>query len=268
MKDMTLENAMNDTNKRNAKAKAAKRTRLRALVVAAALMMGTQNAYAGWPVIDITSIMGEVRSWIDDTTEYAKEAVRWDDMKKQIDSIRNIFSALNFAIGLAPGEKLVKVDPRYMVEETCGSDTGGLSISTVMAVMGMDIGGDLKKQQQQICVNIQMMQNRKYNESVDFLDRTIKQAETAMAENFASRNGSENSVGSVQAATSDTARLGNQLNVIAQQWNTQVQAYDAYIETMEQRQNLLAKVALKGKRNKLAKDLVQTAALKAALSID
>ena len=268
MKDMTLENAMNDTNKRNAKTKAAKRTRLRAAVLATALLMGTQNAYAGWPVIDITSIMGEVRSWIDDTTEYAKEAVRWDQMKAQIDSIRDVFNALNFAIGLPLGEKLEKVDPKYLVEETCGSDAMGLNLSTVMSVMGMDMNSDLKKQQQQICVNIQMMQNRKFNDSVDFLDKTIREAEKAMLENLGSRMSSKNSVGSVQAATSDSTRLGNQLNVMAQQWGTQMQAYDAYIATMEQRQNLLAKTALKGKRNKLASDLVQTVALKAALSID
>ncbi len=266
MKDMTLENAMNDTMKRNTKAKASKRTRLRATVLAAALLMGTNSAHAGgMPVIDIASIMGQIRGWISDTTQYAKEVTHFDQMKDQIDNIRDIFNMFNFAIGLPDGEALTKVDDRYLVEETCGDGASGMSMSTVMSVLGMDIGSDLKKQQQQICVNIQMMQNRKYNDSVEFLDKTIKQAQAEAFKIMDAAKG--NSVGATSAATREAARLDNELNLLAQQWGTRMQSYDAYIATMETRQNLLAKTALKGKKG-LARDLIQTVTLKAALSID
>lgn len=266
MKDMTLENAMNDTMKRNTKAKAAKRTRLRATVLAAALLMGTNSAHAGgMPVIDFASIMGQIRGWISDTTQYAKEVTHFDQMKEQIDNIRDIFNMFNFAIGLPDGEALTKVNERYLVQETCGDDAAGLSMTTVMSVLGMDVNSDLKAQQQQICVNIQMMQNRKYNDSVEFLDLTIQQAE-AEAMNIM-QAASSNSVGATSAATRDATRLNNKLNLLAQQWGTRMQSYDAYIATMEKRQNLLAKTALKGKK-RLARDLIQTAVLKGALSID
>lgn len=265
MKDMTLENAMNDTMKRNTKAKAAKRTRLRAAVLAAALLMGTNNAYAGMPVIDFSQILGQIRGWISDTTQYAKEVTHFDQMKEQIDNIRDIFNMFNFAIGLPDGEALTKVDDRYLVEETCGDDAAGLSMTTVMSVLGMDITSDLKKQQQQICVNIQMMQNRKYNDSVEFLDKTIKQAQAESLKIMDAGKG--NSVGATSAATREAARLNNELNLLAQNWGTRMQSYDAYIATMEKRQNLLAKTALKGKK-RLARDLIQTAVLKGALSID
>lgn len=265
MKDMTLENAMNDTMKRNTKAKAAKRSRLRAAVLAAALLMGTNNAYAGMPVIDFSQILGQIRGWISDTTQYAKEVTHFDQMKEQIDSIRDIFNMFNFAIGLPEGEALTVVDEKYLVEETCGDGAGGLSMTTVMSVLGMDVTSDLKKQQQQICVNIQMMQNRKYNDSVKFLDLTVKQARAEAMKIFEA--GNSDSVGATTAATRDATRLNNELNLLAQQWGTRMQSYDAYIATMETRQNLLAKTALKGKK-RLARDLIQTAVLKGALSID
>jgi hypothetical protein len=107
-----------------------------------------------------------------------------------------------------------------------------------------------------------------FNDSVDFLDKTIKQAQEAMLENFLARAGTSK-VGGVQSADSDSARLSNQLNTMAQQWATRMQSYDAYIATMEANQNALARTALKGNpKNKFIGDIVQTVALKGALSVD
>jgi hypothetical protein len=267
MSKKTLEGAMNISTNNTTTTRPAKRTRMRAVVLSIAMLLGTQNAYAGMPVIDITSIIGEIRSWISDTTEYAKEAVRWNQMKQQIDEVRAIFNAFNYIVGLPDGAKLEKVPPKYLVEEACGKKAMGFDLRTVASLTGIS-DGDIASQQAQICVNIRMMQNRKYNDSIDFLEETIKKAQEEMYKNFMSRIGS-NKTGAVQAADSDTLRLGNELSVMAQQWGTRMQAYDAYIAGQEQNQNVLAKAALKGNpKNKLLGDLVQTVALKGALSVD
>ncbi len=258
---------MNISTNNTTTTRPAKRTRMRAVVLSIAMLLGTQNAYAGMPVIDITSIIGEIRSWISDTTEYAKEAVRWNQMKQQIDEVRAIFDAFNYIVGLPDGAKLEKVPPKYLVEEACGKKALGFDLKTAVSVLGIS-DGDIAAQQAQICVNIRMMQNRKYNDSVDFLEKTVKQAEEQMYKNFMSRIGS-NKTGAVQAADSDTLRLGNELNMMAQQWGTRMQAYDAYIAAQQENQNVLARAALKGNpKNKLLGDLVQTVALKGALSVD
>jgi hypothetical protein len=267
MKDMTLEHSMNDTKKSRAKVRNRNRARLRACVVAVALAMGTQNAYAGYPVIDITSIMGELRSWWDDTIEYAKEATRWTQIKQQIDEVRAIFDAFNYVMNLPTGQPMKKVAPNYLVAESCGQNSSGFSFKSVLSVVGIT-GEDIKTQQTQICVNIRMIQNQKYNDTVDFLDKTVKEAQEAMLENFMKR-ASSNKGGGVQAADSDTLRLGNELNMMGQQWATKMQAYDAYIAGQQENQNILAKAALKGNpKNKMLGDLVQTIALKGALSVD
>lgn len=262
---------MNDTKKTNTNAKPAKlsRARLRACVLAVALLTGTQSSTAaGWPVIDITSIMGDLRSWFDDTMEYAKEATRWNQIKQQIDEVRSIFNAFNYMMNLPMGQTMKKVDPKYLVPESCGQEAMGFNLKTALSLVGIESDSDIKKQQMQICVNIRMMQNQKYNDSVDFLDKTIKEAQEAMLKNFLSRAGS-NKTGGVQAADSDTLRLGNELSVMSQQWAAKMQSYDAYIAAMQENQNILAKAALKGNpKNKLIGDIVQTVALKGALSVD
>jgi hypothetical protein len=258
---------MNISTNNTTTTRPAKRTRVRAVVLSIAMLLGTQNAYAGMPVIDITSIIGEIRSWISDTTEYAKEAVRWNQMKQQIDEVRAIFDAFNYIVGLPQGAKLEKVPEKYLVEEACGKKALGFDLKTAASVLGIS-DGDIAAQQAQICVNIRMIQNRKYNDSVDFLEKTVKEAEEQMYKNFMSRLGS-NKTGGVQAADSDTLRLGNELNMMAQQWGTRMQAYDAYIAAQQENQNVLARAALKGNpKNKLLGDLVQTVALKGALSVD
>ncbi len=264
----TVETAMKTHQKDGRVAKRPLHRRMAATVLAGALLVGAPSAQAGgYPVIDVTSIFQDIKSWIDDTIEYGKEALRWNEIKQQIDDVRAIMDAMNFVIDLPMGEPLKKVDPKYLVAETCGQEAMGFNLRTAMSLAGIE-SGDIKSQQQQICVNIRMMQNRKFNDSVDFLDKTIKQAQEAMLENFLARAGTSK-VGGVQSADSDSARLSNQLNTMAQQWATRMQSYDAYIATMEANQNALARTALKGNpKNKFIGDIVQTVALKGALSVD
>lgn len=243
------------------------RFRLGGKALCVALMLSTSNAYAGYPVTDFGSIIESFMNRLQSAVEFAKEATRWDEIKQQIDDARAILDAVNFAMDLPAGEPLKKVDPKYLVAETCGQDAMGFNLKTALSLAGIE-PGDIKSQQKQICVNIRMMQNRKFNDSVEFLDKTVKQAEEAMYENFMRRFGS-NKAGGVQSADSDTARLSNELNMMAQQWGTRMQSYDAYIAAMQANQNVLAKAALKGNpKNKALGDIVQTVALKGALSVD
>jgi hypothetical protein len=268
MAQTILETAMKTPLNAGRMAKRPRHPRIAAAILAGSLLVGAPGAQAGGvPVIDVTAISQDLKSWIDQTIEYGKEAVRWDQIKQQIDDVRAIMAAVNFVIDLPMGEPLKKVDPKYLVAETCGQEAMGFNLRTAMSLAGIE-SGDIKSQQQQICVNIRMMQNRKFNDSVDFLDKTIKQAQEAMWENFLSRRNTKQ-VGGVQSADSDSARLSNQLNTMAQQWATRMQSYDAYIATMEANQNALARTALKGNpKNKLLGDIVQTAVLKGALSVD
>jgi len=243
--------------------------RLLAIPLMVAPLLAVHTARAGAPVIDITSIMTEMRAWLDDTLQYARQADHWKQVQAQIDDGRAIFDPLRFSVGLPAGAMLQTVAPDYLVVEACGKRAAGLQMERALTALRFSGREEWEAQQRQICVNIQMMQNRKFNETVTFLEHTIDQAESTMREIFRARQDSNNTSGGVQATQSDTARLTNHLSVMAQQWSTRMQGYDAYIAVMQSRQNIVARAALQGDPTAEAlSDLVQTTALEAALRIE
>ncbi|CAM4182800.1 hypothetical protein CR156_10965 [Stenotrophomonas lactitubi] len=259
---------MNNPKKARGTGRGPRRSRLGAFVLSGALLVSAQNANAGMPVIDYTSILQDLYTWLDQINEYAKEKTRWDEVKQQIDDARSLFSAMSFMMNMPKAQELKRVKDNYLVAETCGQDATGLSLTNLVDAVGFKPTADIKQQQKQICVNIRMMQNRKFNDSIDFMTTTSEEIEKAMYANFMARRQSNQS-GNVQAADSDAKRLGNQIQALSQQWVGRMQAYDAYIAVMETNQNVVAQAALKGDpTKKLASDLVRTAALKTALSID
>lgn len=243
--------------------------RVLAGVLAVASLAAVQSASAGAPVIDITSIVGDIQKWMDDTMVHAKEASRWEEVKAQIDDARAILDPLRFSMGLPEGVGMQPVEKDYLVKEACGKKAVGLSMERVFSTLRLDNRYAFEGQMRQICVNIQMMENQKFNETVLFLETTMEQAEDAMRQVYNARASSGNTSGGVQSTQNDTARLTNQLNVLSQQWMTRMQGYDAYISAMHARQKVLSRAAFRGDPDATTvSDVVQTLALKRALQIE
>jgi hypothetical protein len=114
-------------------------------------------------------------------------------------------------------------------------------------------------------VNIRMMENRKYNESIDFLNDTVPSMQNALVDIFNART-RNNDQGTVQGADSESLRTANDLAVAAQKWQGRMESYDAYIEVMKTNQKLIAKTALKGDpTTRFVRDISKTAILAGAL---
>ncbi len=71
--------------------------------------------------------------------------------------------------------------------------------------------GDWKSQQTQICVNIRMMQNRKYNDAVYFMQTTGPAFLKSMDDIAQLRFGS-NRLGDMNAVANDSMRTANEMN--------------------------------------------------------
>ncbi len=227
-------------------------------------MAGSVNsASAGMPVIDYTAISQAIQGYISQAREYAQEAQRWKEVKNQIDRAMSIFDPSTYLLKRPAGARLEKIEPDYMVEETCGQGPAGWG--AVLREVVFDLDGDLLAQQRQLCVNIRMVQNLQYNESVDFLEKTVAGMESSLWKIFEMRS-RNNKEGTVQAANNEAARFSNEIQVAADEWAAQMEAYDRYVRVMQLNQNTLARIALKGSNKRsLANQLVQTAALKTAL---
>jgi len=129
--------------------------------------------------------------------EYTKEAKRWDDQFKQYQQQLVKVQAQLRTVGMPDSQSLVKVPPNYMVAQTCGSDGGVIQQLTSMVSLTDD--ASVRAQQKQICTNIRLMKNRKYNDSVDYLSSTVPSMKKMLEEVYQVRSRS-NEQGNVQCA--------------------------------------------------------------------
>ena len=245
--------------------------RFAALAVGLALAFGagapTTAVASGVPVYDGANWFEKLMDRLQSMGEFVKDNTRWVTLLKSVTDAIIQAQGIFKSFGLPPGAILTPVPDDYLVEQACGPKDGS-AMEQLFSYFVFNPTGDWKAQQRQICVNIRMMQNRKYNDSVTFINQTIPQMDQLMAVINKARAAS-NLAGSVTAVDSDSLRTANELAVQSQSWQARMKAYDAYIEVMEANQRVVAQAALKGDPSgmKLASDLVKTASLKAALSI-
>lgn len=255
--------------------------RVLAMALAAAMALGSGNVGAWIPVQETgvglaQSILNQINTYKAELSaalaqgeaaaEYVEQHTRWIRTLEQYrQALIQVQAAVN-SFGLPQGAPLVPVPPQYLVAETCGNGAD-FSIGGAFKTFVFNPMSDVRDQQTQICVNIRMMQNRKYNDAVDFITETVPMVNSSLSRIFKMRIFS-NDQGNVQGADSESLRTANDIASMSQAWEARMRAYDSYIEVMEANQKVVAQAALKGDPTKqFASDLIKTASLKAALSV-
>lgn len=241
------------------------------LIISMALTLMTSSAaLAPFPAhavfaTEFTQIMNQINLAIQRAqayAEYGEEAMRWRQTlaqyQQQLVRIQGIISAF----GMPQGPELTPVALNHNVAARCG----GFSISSLTKVFNLNGSGNIYEQQKQICANIQMMENMKYNATVEFLDKTASEMKTEL-QSLDTRRGISNENGNIDANTNDAVRMNTNMEGKFKVWETQISSCDAYIQTMQETQKILAQGALKGKSGLLG-TFVKTAALKGALEIN
>jgi len=248
------------------KATASLSRKIKMMVVAFLVIMvinPNNNVQAQVPVTDALTQGNLWAQRVQDFTEYGEEATRWkatlDHHKQQLVKTQGLVTKLAMEKGLSMQE--VDADT-YQVAERCG---GALNVQALTQVFNIDGAGDVYKQQKQICANIQRAHNMKYNVTVRYMRDTIPALEGMLREMEKERN-QDNSQGNVEAATSKANQMSNHLNVRYQNWQSQIQTYDAYVQAMTETQKLLARNALKGNQGILGA-VIRTVSLRAALGL-
>ncbi|MDT3487041.1 hypothetical protein [Stenotrophomonas maltophilia] len=266
---------MNMTSRNNKRQRGLRQKRLAAILLGSVVMFSTTSVSAGgYPVFDLSNLMQALKDVAQgkaqikaDGLEYAAQVTRWKKTFQEYqDALVQIQGLIN-NFGLPPGATLERVPDDYMVADVCRT-SAGFSAGSLLKKFVLDTSGDLYAQQQQLCVNIQMMENRKRNETVEFLEKTIPSINSTLGEIMGWRFGGDgNLAGTMSAVNSDSLRTANDIAKLQQEWEARMRSYDAYEESMKANQRVLARVALKGKPGVISQ-LVKTAALKGALSVD
>jgi hypothetical protein len=251
------------------------RHRTAAMALAIVLTLAAVNANSQQVVTEVGPSLGQqflnqintYRAQLQQAMQYIKDNTQWatdwaQTLKEYQEALVTVQGVIN-SFGLPDAAPLVPVTPNYLVAETCGA---GADLRGFVSSIVFSNSGDWKSQQTQICVNIRMMQNRKYNDSVDFM-LTTAPAFLNSLERITSLRLLNSKRGNMDAVANDSLRTANEMNAAAKNFETRMKSYDAYIEVMEANQKIVAQKALKG-RSTLASDLVKTALLKTALNID
>lgn len=233
-------------------------------MVAATTTLTPQPARAVF-ASEFTQVLNQIQLYLqqaNSVTEYGEEAMRWKhtlaQYQQQLVRIQGIISAF----GMPQGPELTPVALSHNVAARCG----GFSISSLTKVFNLNGSGDIYEQQKQICANIQMMENMKYNATVEFLDKTAAEMKMEL-QSLDTRRGISNENGNIDANTNDAVRMNTNMEGKFKVWETQISSCDAYIQTMQETQKILAQSALKGKSGLLG-TFVKTAALKGALEVN
>ena len=224
---------------------------------------------SGMPVIDIGNIIQATLNQINthgqryqDAAEYGQNVTRWmqtlDHYRQQLVKIQGVVSSF----GLPQGRVVSKVGADYMVAERCGSDAG---VAALTQAFRLDPSGSLIEQQQTLCAEIQRTTNAKYNYTIDFFQEYMPKLQGELRQIESQRNAS-NDEGNVSGVDSNSLQVANTSDANFQAFQARINAYDAYIASMEKNQRLLARMALKGQGSPLG-TLIQTTALKGALEV-
>lgn len=208
-------------------------------------------------------------TWFGDVLQWGKEIARWgkeaNSWKSQVDSLKNQIASVQnmlMTLGLQPGPEMEEVPLNYNVAERCG----GFNLSSLTTVFNINGSGDIYQQQKQVCANIQMMQNTKYNETVRFL-RTSADEMRNDFNTLRNTQASANNVGNSNKAAQDADAAMYKQEARFKDWQSKMTAYDAYIGTMKENQRLLAQIAMKGSRtNQVLGQIGRTAIMETALS--
>ncbi|MEN5286421.1 hypothetical protein ABE494_10835 [Stenotrophomonas lactitubi] len=202
--------------------------------------------------------------------EYFETASRWSKTAEQYGkTIDNWLSKLqNWSQIIAsplmpPTPTLQQIPEDWNVAEKCGGGSM-VSMSGLMAVLNLSPGGDIGAQQRSICAYIQVLENKKYNETVLVVQQSMPAMDQMLQQLRRIRNAFKNE-GALQEDISNNLASSVELDKAFKKWENQIKVYDQQIAALQGRQRNLAERALRGERSPFG-SVIKAAALKTALS--
>jgi hypothetical protein len=263
-------------------------TPLRVAVLAGALSLGgvsTANAqfcYAFWmfgapcPVMESGgALIANVKSQIDTLlrqiealAEYGEKAARWIRILQQFQDMMNSINSMISTLGLPAGVALERVPENYMVAEKCGvsGDIGSVLSSLMGEMVGFGMNDNTKRKQQELCVSIQRMQNRQFNEIVDYMKDSMGQLNTLRSQLASFRGTGTRTSGDMSGSIYEVEKTNGEIEQKMSEFQARMTAYNTYIKSQKQVQATLAQTTLRGKPSIMG-EVIKTAALKTALSV-
>lgn len=229
------------------------------LSLACGLFGGT--AYAQWLVYDATNNTtnqaGFLKQLQQTVQQYQQQLLEYQQLLSQI-------TGLNTNMSLLPNQLQPIGDPSSLISANCSGASGGGVLGTVMNSVTSLFSQPISQAQQQICAQIVTTEIDKYNKTVTMLNEMG---------NYNSMFQQLQQVGQSISTLADSGRANNQAQVYSSalstemsNWQAQMQADDAIINTLQQQQQILARVALNGTNNSILSDALPDTTFQAVMA--
>ena len=228
-----------------------------------------QPAHAAFAT-EVTQMLNQVQLYLQQANavkEYSEEAMRWKRTLEQYQDQLIKLQSMVTSIGLPTGIQMKKIEPENKyVSDRCSGAAGGFNLANLTKVFNLDGAGNIVKMQQEICANIQIAQNRKYNETIDMLQQSLPDIKASLEQQ---RHRAEHST-----TSGDNDRVGSDAEISAnyivtgiEEWETRMKMYDAYIHSQQELQKVVAQIGFKGKKTGIIGTAVKTTLLQGALEV-
>lgn len=191
-------------------------------------------------------------------SHYQAQAAFW---QQQLNKLRT----LDFEL-LQLEQNFQTIDQNYGVAIMCpGASTSIIDKVTSSLTNLVNPDSDLIGQQKEICANIVRTENRKYNDTVKYLQSLRKQTDELTQLTDMKKNDVGNSPGNTEGLIAEIQRYQSSTQLSKTGWESSMQQYDLTISLLKQQQTVLSRRALNG-QNSVWGQIVNTVALKAALT--
>ncbi|UPG95816.1 hypothetical protein [Luteibacter aegosomatissinici] len=232
----------------------------------------TDTAKAGMPVIDYTAIsqaainfQKELLQWGKTLAHYGQvmqhyteQAAFWQQQLNKLQSLDLDLFQLE--------QNFTTIDQNYGVDIMCpGASSSIIDKVTSSLTSLVNPNSDVLGQQKTICANIVRTENRKYNDTVLYLQSLRKQTDNFLQITAMRLTQIGNSPGNTEGLTQETERYSANMELAKTKWESSMQQYDIQLNLLKQQQTVLARRALNG-QDSVWGQVVNTVALKIALT--
>ena len=244
--------------------------RLKSMACSAALVLGlcTASVDAQWVVIDPANISQNLANFAKTVVQYGKDIAQYQAVLAHYQQQLIQLTHMEFTVPQMQNT-YAEVPLTQGMDVACpgtGAVSGVINGLISMASSSLDLSKSIAQNQMDICQQIVMRQNDKFNQTVKMINRL----QTHYAPNLQSLTSQISSVGTSEGAMSG-AKGNVEVNTSAletemRQWQGQIDADDRVIGMLQHTQTILATKAMQGS-NTLLGNVVQAAAFQAAFSV-
>jgi hypothetical protein len=246
-------------------------------LLAAAIMMTFStgaNAFSDAPAFSqrILTIAKQIEEYKKQLEQYKADADKYAALVTKIQGLGSELALLTTGMNTPLKER----DATFGMKEKCPSAGSGIpTIGSLLSVIKLNRSASLeeiKKDQQEICLQIVHAENLRYNESIKIINKMRERATTLKTSIDASRAAAVGEDESkIDISNYDLDRLIADSEIDLSYSNAAIQAYSGYITILKENQAMLLEVAMKGNQGDdglvaaVSRKLVQGAVLKASL---